>query len=297
LRVLAVESNFRTVLVAPLGGQPQIVTFALDLLLAQGVEVDEVIVIHLAAQRYRQAYRRLAEAFPGDRYGDRAIHLRGVSVMRQDRALADVCDTADADAVWRTVHELIAALKSRGLRLHLLLTGGRRLMALMAVSAALLYLEHGDRAWHLYTPDEVVQAAYNGVQLHVAAEAGVQLIEVPLAPLGAYFPGLRPLLNTSPAEVIAARTHWLDEVEQSRCRAVLQRLSERQAAVLRAFAAGLAPAEVADRLAISPKTVDTHKTAILAECRVAWALPEDERLGYHWLREKFGRYFDALGVG
>jgi CRISPR-associated protein Csx14 len=285
------NSDPRTVLVAPLGGQPQIVTFALDLLLSQGVEVNEVVVIHLAAPRYRQAYRRLAEAFPGDRYGARTIHLRGIPIMRGERALDDVCDTSDADAVWRTVHELIANLKGRGLRLHLLLTGGRRLMALMAVSAALLHLEHGDRAWHLYTPDEVVQAAYNGALLHVAAEAGVQLIEVPLAPLGAYFPGLRPLLNASPAEVIATRTRWLDEVEQGRCRAVLERLSERQTDVLRAFAGGLAPAQVADRLSVTSKTVDAHKTAILAECRIAWNLPEDERLSYHWLREKFGRYY------
>ncbi len=289
-------SQTSTVLVATLGGQPQVVTFGLDLLLAQGVPVDELVVIHLAGQRYRQAYRRLAEAFPGDRYGERAIHLRGVPVQRQGRPLEEIRATADADAVWRTVHELIAGLKGRGLRLHLLLTGGRRLLALMAVSAALLHLEHGDRAWHLYTPDDVVAAAYDGAFLHAPPEAGVQLIEVPLAPLGAYFPGLRPLLNTSPAEVIAARTRWLDEVEQGRCRAVLERLSERQADVLRAFAAGLAPAEVADRLVISPKTVDTHKTAILAERRIAWALPEAERLGYHWLREKFGRYFDGLGV-
>ncbi len=286
----------QTILVAPLGSQPQVVTFALDLLLAQGVAVDEVIVIHLAAPRYRQAYRRLAEAFPGDRYGERVIHLRGVAILRQEHVLDDIRDTADADAVWHTVHELIAALKGRGLRLHLLLTGGRRLMALLAVSAALLHLEHGDRAWHLYTPDEVVQAASSGVLLHVPADAGVQLIEVPLAPLGAYFPGLRPLLGASPAAVIATRTRWLDEVEQGRCRAVLARLSERQSAVLRAFAEGLAPVEVADRLVITPKTVDAHKTTILAECRIAWNLPEDARLSYHWLREKFGRYFAGLGV-
>lgn len=290
------DGDLRTVLVAPLGGQPQVVTFALDLLLARGVAVDEVVVIYLAGPRYRQAYRRLAEAFPGDRYGDHTIHLRGVPVMRGERALEDVCDTAAADAVWRTVHELIAGLKGRGLRLHLLLTGGRRLMALMAVSAALLHLEHGDRAWHLYTPDAVAEAARDGALLHVPPEAGVQLIEVPFAPLGAYFPGLRPLLNASPAEIIAARTRWLDDVEQGRCRTVLAHLSERQVAVLRAFAEGLTPAQVADRLAVSPKTVDTHKTAILAECRIAWNLPEAERLDYHWLRDKFSRYFARPGV-
>jgi len=66
--------------------------------------------------------------------------------------------------------------------------------------------------------------------------------------------------------------------------------------VLRAIAEGLSPAQVADRLAVTRKTVDTHKTAILAECRVAWNLPEDARLSYHWLREKFGRYFSGPGI-
>ncbi|MGC8781982.1 MAG: CRISPR-associated ring nuclease [Anaerolineae bacterium] len=286
-------SQARTVLVATLGGQPQVVTFGLDLLLARGTPIDEVVVVSLAAARYRQALRRLAEAFPGDRYGERPIHLRAVPVTRQGRPLDDVCDTTDADAVWRTMHELIATLKERGVRLHLLLTGGRRLMALMAVSAAMLYLEHGDRAWHLYTPDPIAEAAADGALLHVPLDAGVQLIEVPLAPLGAYFPGIRPLLSASPAEVIASRTRWLDDMERTRCQMVLDRLSERQRDVLHAFAAGLTPTQVADRLAITLKTVDTHKSAILAECRVAWNMPEAARLSYHWLHDRFGRFFET----
>ena len=96
------NAETRTVLVAPLGGQPQVITFALDLLLAQGSVVNEVIVLHLAAPRYRQAYRRLAEAFPGDSYIGRPIHLRGVPVLLQGRALVDVRDTTDPDAVCRT---------------------------------------------------------------------------------------------------------------------------------------------------------------------------------------------------
>lgn len=291
------QRALRTVLVAPIGGQPQIITLGLDLLLAQGTAVDEVIVVHLAAARYRQAYQRLAAAFPGDCYGSRSIHLRGVSVMRGEHALEDVCDTADADAVWHTMHELIASLKRQGLRLHLLLAGGRRLMALMTVSAALLYLEHGDRVWHIYTPDAVAESAHGGQLLHVPPEAGVQLIEVPLAPLGAYFPGARPLFAASPAEVIATRTRWLDDVEQGRCRAVLARLSDRQVEVLRAIAEGRPPVQVAEQLCITSKTVDAHKTTILAECRIAWSLPETEHLSYHWLREKFGPYFAGLGIG
>jgi len=57
------------------------------------------------------------------------------------------------------------------------------------------------------------------------------------------------------------------------------------------------PAQAADWLAIPPKTVAAHKAVIPAECRIAWNLAEGEWLTYHWLREKFGRYFDGLGVG
>lgn len=283
----------RTALVATLGGQPQVVTFALDTLLRQGQSIDEVIVIHLGGPRYGQAFRRLASAFPGDRYQGQPCHFRGVTVRRGGRVLDDIRDTGDGDALWRTIHELTATLKANDLRLHLLLSGGRRLMALMAVSAAMLHLEHGDRVWHLYTPDALRETARDGALLHAGPDDGVRLIQVPLAPLGVYFPGLRPLLGAAPAEVIADRTRWLDRAEQERCQAVIARLTTRQQEVLQALATGLTPAEVAQQFSITVGTVDTHKTTILEECRNAWDLPPGQRLSYHFLREKFGRYYAA----
>jgi len=46
-------------------------------------------------------------------------------------------------------------------------------------------------------------------------------------------------------------------------------------------------------LVVTIKTVAAHKTVILAECRNVWALPPDEWLSYHFLRDKFARYFEA----
>ena len=43
---------------------------------------------------------------------------------------------------------------------------------------------------------------------------------------------------------------------------------------------------------VTVKTVDAHKTVILDECRNAWTLQEGGWLTYHFLREKFGRYFE-----
>ena len=59
-------------------------------------------------------------------------------------------------------------------------------------------------------------------------------------------------------------------------------------------AAGQSPQEAAETLYVTVKTVHAHKTVILSECRNAWELLEDARLDYHFLREKFGRYFQAL---
>ena len=42
-----------SVLIATLGGQPQVVTFALDALLAQNEEITAVYVIHLSLDNLR----------------------------------------------------------------------------------------------------------------------------------------------------------------------------------------------------------------------------------------------------
>ena len=79
----------------------------------------------------------------------------------------------------------------------------------------------------------------------------------------------------------------LDNDEEACKTAVLRQLTKRQKDVLLAFAEGCNPQQVAEKLYISVKTVDSHKTVILAECRNAWALPEATWLDYRFITEKF----------
>lgn len=44
----------------------------------------------------------------------------------EDQVLGDIRTTADADAVWQTMHSLVRMVKATGARIHLLPTGGRR---------------------------------------------------------------------------------------------------------------------------------------------------------------------------
>lgn len=282
-----------SVMVATVGGQPQVVTFALDELLQRGAAIHELIVVHLAPHAHShqtgQALARLTEEFQGNRYPE--LRWRFFPIGRGKERLEDIRDESAAHTAWSAIYRLIADLKIQNQRLEVCIAGGRRLLALLTMSAAMLHFDHHDRLWHLYTPTDFLERARDGAIMHARPEDGVRLIQVPLAPWGAYFPTLRLLTGITPWQAVTAQMDWLDAAERARCQQVVDQLTSRQREVLRAFAAGHNPQEVAELLCITIKTVDLHKTVILGVCRNAWGIPESVRLTYHFLREKFRHFF------
>jgi CRISPR-associated protein Csx14 len=284
-------------MIATLGGQPQLITFALDELLTRGENIREVIVPYLSAEgsRVNRALDRLSAEFVNDYYlhAGHPCRLRPLPIRDELTRLPDIQTEADANATWEMLRDLIITLKNERHQLHVCVSGGRRVMALVLVSAALLHFNYQDKMWHIYTPDAFLEQAQEGAIMHARPEDGVRLIQVPLVPLGTQFPILRQLAQ-------AEHTTWLQpvtlkKIEPEQCQAVWAELSSRQREVLRLLARGHTPQEVADVLSISIKTLDTHKTAILAECRIAWDLPDDHWLDYHFLRDNFGPFLRFQG--
>lgn len=286
-----------TTLVATMAGGPQIVTFALDELLEQGHAVHEVVVVHLSPQAdplTGHALKKLAAEFPGNRYRGRPCRLHFYPLRQGLNKLDDIYDESTANSAWSAIYELVAKLKADKRQIHACIAGSRRMLALLFMSAAMFHFDHHDHLWHMYTPAEFIERSRDGAIMHAQPEDGVRLIEVPMIPLGAYLPGLRALTQALPSQVIAAQMRWLDQGERSRCETVINQLTPRQLDVLRAFAAGQSPQEVAEALHIKLTTVDSHKTPILDACRNAWNLPDDMWLDYHYLREKFGPFMGDL---
>lgn len=281
-------------IVATLGGQPQVVTFALDALL-EDYTVSEVIVLHLSSAdgRTTGALDRLAAEFTDDHYRGYPLKLQALPVRLGRHALTDIYDDGDADAVFQFVYALIVRLKAEERTLHVCISGGRRILGLLTLSAAMLHFGHQDKLWHMYTPPEWQAEARDGSIMHLPAGSGFQMIQVPMMPWGRYLPGLRDFANpATDGDVLARPRGVLDAVERARCRAVMERLTPRQRDVLRRLAAGQHPRAVAEELSIEPSTVDSHKTVILAECRNEWALPDEVWLDYRFLRERFEGYFE-----
>ncbi|HEY1351632.1 MAG TPA: CRISPR-associated ring nuclease [Ktedonobacteraceae bacterium] len=257
------------VLVATLGGQPQIVTLTLDLLLQRGFPIREVIVLHPGAQapsRLYHALLRLHSEFAGGYpLTPHPIHFHSHPLELDGHPIADITDDEHTDGTLDTIHRLLGDLKRQGYRVHLSVSGGRRLMALLAIAVAALNFDRHDAIWHLYTPEAVRDVVAEGRLMHVAPDAGVKLIQGPFLSLGAYLPNPEQSFRRVQQE---QRAQW-DAQERTRCAEVVEKATSAQLKVLRAFARGLRPQQVAHELCIAPVTVNTHKTTLLTLCHNA----------------------------
>lgn len=282
-----------SVMMATLGGQPQLITFALDALLARGETIREVIVLYLSAEgsRVNRALARLSVEFVNDYYAhaNRPCRLRPLPIRDGPERLPDIRTDADAGAAWEMLRDLILTLKGERYHLHICVSGGRRMMGLLLTSLALLHFTPRDKLWHVYSPDHIQTQADEGLMMHARPHDGVQLVQVPLAPLGTQFPILRELTQPLP-QTSRQLLGWLNEKHRQNCRQVVDSLTQRELETLKLFATGLSPQEVADRMVISLNTVNTYRKKIFELCRNTW--PERQSLRYHHLRELFGPYFE-----
>lgn len=215
-----VEGSPSTVVVT-LGGQPQVLTFALDALLARNEIVNQVIAVRLAAATpvMEQSVAALDAAFAGRRYRGKPCTLHWETLADASGPLTEIRTEAAAEAVWQSMNRILGRLKFQGRRLNLVVTGGPRIIGLTAMSAATLLFDHQDRLWHLYTPRTLREEARGGRLLHADAWPGdpagetasdVRLIQLPMAPWGAYFPALRELASASSSQLLAVQSRWMD---------------------------------------------------------------------------------------
>ncbi|MEO6890506.1 MAG: CRISPR-associated ring nuclease [Ktedonobacteraceae bacterium] len=280
------------VLVATLGGQPQVVTLTLDLLLRQGYPIRDVFVLHPRASsqpRLQRAFLRLNAEFTSDYYAhaQRTIHFHSRVLELDGKPIDDITDDSHADGTLNTIHQLIGDLKRQHYHIHLSVSGGRRLISLLAISVAALNFDRSDHIWHIYTPEPLKEQVREGACMHVPPEAGVKLIRGPFIALGAYLSHSGPSFRSTQEE----QRLQMEAQERACCADVANKATPAQLKVLAAFARGLRPQQVANDLFITLATVNTHKTVLLTLCHSVWNVPLQERLDYHFLTAKFGSYF------
>lgn len=275
-RLQAAGGETRAVLAATLGAEGQVVTLATQLLLQAGVALERVVVLHTAAgsEPIASALADLGSAFAGQ--------PGWPPLTMVDAGMGDVLEPDDLAGFTGVLYSELKRWLSRGRRVHLLLAGGRKQMAMMGVTVAQMLFGPEDRVWHLYSDEALRQS--NRFLLGAGDEA--RLIPIPLVRWSLAPPILTGLAAAaSPLEALA----WQQEQLNARRRDFLDHMltaAEREVA-LAAIQTGATDLELARRLYKSPRTISHQMAAVYDKLRLFLAVRPDVRVDRHTLISEF----------
>ena len=262
-------------LIATVSSKPQLVTLALDLLLAKGEPVDQVVVIHTTLDRpeTRTSIARLgaefALAYP-------TLRLRPVCLCDAGgRPLEDVTSEPAVREAFRVLYSEIRAAKQAGRCVHLSIAGGRKTLAVYGMAAAQLLFEDGDAVWHLDSDRDVVASK----ALH-ADPGTTRLIPVPVLRWSQVSPGLVGLAEIDdPFDAAQTQEKRLREEAARSARDYVNHVltPAEQEVVGLVVREGLTNQKIGERLHRSPRTVGHQLSSAYRKLRDHYGLQQADR--------------------
>ncbi|HEY73856.1 MAG: hypothetical protein DRJ03_12700 [Chloroflexi bacterium] len=275
-----------SVLVAPVGSKPQLVTIALDLLRERGEDVREAVVLHTTLDRpaTRASIAQLGKEFPRA-YKD--IRLRPICLCdERGIPLADVDSALAAREAFRVLYREIKTAKQARRRVHLSIAGGRKIIAVYGMTAAQLLFDSNDRVWHISSKPALVASK----ALH-PQPGQATLIRVPVLRWSDVSPALTDLiLSDDPFEALQRQEELLQADALRLARAFVERAltpSERDVVQL-IVCEGLTDNQIAERTCRSVKTVGHHLSSAYRKARVTFELRHADR---HTLTSLLSTYY------
>ena len=254
----------KSTLIATLGVEPQVVTITLDKLLSAGEKIGECIVVYTGTPGVLQALSLVEEEFLNFYY--RETKLTPVLVETSSGAVKDFCTEEDLRALLRTLYREVRRARQSGGKVHLCVSGGRKVMGIMGMVVAQLLFGPEDRVWHLVT--EGWQPG-NERQLHLPPEKEVWLVPVPVlrwSESGTLIHLAAEL--DDPAEVVAWYEKLSADRRQKRQREFVERwLTRAEREVVRLVCRGLDNASIAKALGKSEQTVANQLSGVYEKLR------------------------------
>jgi CRISPR-associated protein Csx14 len=275
------SSAHTSVLIATLGSEAQVIPLAAQKLHLWGETLACVTVLHTnpAYEPIGPALGQL-QVMMADALAWLPLHL--VNLGTQD-VLHPAALYHFGEQLFQTIKEAI----SQGHRVHLLLAGGRKPMAMLGMSVAQMLFGPGDRLWYLYSDEGLRRSGR-----HRLREGDhLELVAIPLPPLSDTPAAFRRSFQASSpnealslieSEHVERRRHFVEVELTPAERAVAKLVAEEVISV----------EEMARRLHKSPKTVTNQLTQIYRKLESYFGLQEEVGLKREFLRQELRGYFD-----
>jgi CRISPR-associated Csx14 family protein len=243
-------------LIATLGSEAQVITLTLELLLARGYDIRELVAVHTLPEQepVRSALARLHEFF-GEARRD-ALIFRPV-MIGAPAPIADLVTEDEVGALFRTLYREVLAAKRAGKTVHLSIAGGRKTMAVYGMAAAQMLFDDNDHLWHLLSTGKILE------ERRMQSQPGdeVKLIPIPVLRWSAVSPVLTDLArHDDPWEALQEQRQLRHRAEWRRKKDFVERVltrAEREVVEL-LVREGLGNEAIAKRLHRSVRTVGNH---------------------------------------
>ncbi len=245
-----------SILIATLGSEAQVITLTLELLLARGYNIHELVVVHTLPEQepVRSALARLREFF-GEAHRD-SLLFRTVLIGAPE-PIADLVTEDEVGALFRTLYREVLSAKRAGKTVHLSIAGGRKTMAVYGMAVAQMLFDDNDHLWHLLSTGKILE------ERRMQSQPGdeVKLIPIPVLRWSAVSPVLTDLArHDDPWEALREQRQLRHRAEWQRKKDFVERVltrAEREVVEL-LVREGLSNEAIAQRLHRSVRTVGNH---------------------------------------